>query len=86
MTPSTTATHANVAGLAARTGHVRHKLYMGNFCPSPASFDDSHTKTINCCGAVTPKIKRIPKNFGEKMKMKSGDLKTKVKGNLTAIV
>ena len=28
----------------------------------------------------------MPKNFGEKMKMKSGDLKTKVKGNLTATV
>ena len=86
VTPSMTATYANVTGLAARTGHVGHKLYMGNFFSSPASFDDLHTKTINCCGAVTPKRKWMPMNFGEKMKMNCGDLKTKVKGNLTAIV
>jgi len=55
VTPSMTATHANVAGLAARIGHVRHKLYMGNFFSSPASSDDLNTKTINCCGAVTQK-------------------------------
>jgi hypothetical protein len=86
VTPSKTATHANVTGLAARSGHVGHRLYMDNFFPSPASFDDLHTKTINCCGTVRPNIKCMPKNFGEKIKTKSGDLKTKVKGNLTAIV
>jgi len=45
VTPSMKATHANVTGLAARSGHVGHKLHRGNFFPSPASFDDLHTKT-----------------------------------------
>jgi len=86
VTPSMTATHATVTGLAARSGHVGHKLYMGNFFSYPASFDDLHTKTLNCCGTVRPNRKWITKYFGHKMKMKSGDLKTKVKGNLTAPV
>ena len=86
VTPSMTATHATVTGLAARSGHVGPKLYMGNFFSSPASLDDLHTKTISCCGTVRPNRKWMPKNFGQKMKMKSGDLKTKVKGNLTATV
>ena len=81
-----TATHATVTGLATRSGHVEHKLYMGNFFSSPASFDDLHTKTINSCATVRPKRKWMPKNSGQKIKMKSGDLKTKVKGNLTATV
>jgi hypothetical protein len=52
-TPST-ATHVSVRGLAARIEHVGHKLYMGSFLSSLALFDDLHTKTINCCGAVRP--------------------------------
>ena len=86
VTPSMTATHATVTGLAARSERVGHKLYMGNFFSYPASFDDLHTKTLNCCGTVRPNRKWITKYFGHKMKMKSGDLKTKVKGNLTAPV
>ena len=79
VTPSMTATQANVTGLAARIGHVGHKLYMGKFFPSPASFDNLHTMTIHCCGAVRPNRKWITKYFGHKMKMKSGDVKTKMK-------
>ena len=63
-----------------------HKLYIDNFFSSPASFDDLHTKTINSCGAVRPNRKVMPKNFRHKMKIKRGDLKTKVQGNLTATV
>ena len=59
---------------------------MGNFFSSPASFDDLHTKTINCCGTVRPNRKWMQKNFGQKIKMKGDDLKTKVKGNWTATV
>jgi len=86
MTPSMTGTHANVTGLAARTEHVGHKLYMDNFFSFPVLVDDLHTKTINCCGTVRPNRKGMPRNFGHKMKMKRGDLQIKVKGNLTAIV
>jgi len=53
-----TATHVTVRGLAARTEHVGHKLYMGSFLSSPALFDELHTKTINCCGTVRPVEKR----------------------------
>ena len=83
-TPSMTATHATVRGLAARVEHLGHKLYMGNFFPSPALFDDLHTKTVYCCGTVRPNRKRMPKNFGHKMKLKRIYLKTKVRGNLTS--
>ena len=78
VTHSLTTTHANVMGLVARTEHLGHKLYMNNFFSSPASFDCLHTKTINCCGTIRPNRKGMPKNFGYKMKMKSGDTKTKV--------
>jgi len=31
VTPSMTATHANVTGLVAKNEYVGHKLYMGSF-------------------------------------------------------
>ena len=85
-TPTMTATHATVTGLAARTEHVGHKLYMNNFFSSPALFDDLHTNIINCCGTVRPNRKGMLKKFGHKMKMKRGDLKNKVKSYFTAII
>jgi hypothetical protein len=69
-----------------RTEHVGHKLYMDSFSSSAALFDDLHTVTLNCCRTVRPKRKGMLKNFGHKMKLKRGNLKTKVKGNLTAKV
>jgi hypothetical protein len=62
--PSMTATHATVKGLTARIEHLGHKLYMGNFFSSPASFDDLHTKKVYHCGTVRPNRKRMPKNLG----------------------
>jgi hypothetical protein len=59
-----TATHAIVTGLAARTEHVGHKLYMDSFVSSPALFDILYTKTINCCGTVRRNRKGMLKNFG----------------------
>ena len=84
-TPSITATHATVRGLAARIEHLGHKLYMGSFFLSPALFNFLHTKTGYCCGTVRPNRKRMPKNVGLKMKLKRVYLKTMVKGNLTVI-
>ena len=72
--------------MGARIGHVEHKLYMDSFCSSPALFEDLHTKAVNCYGTVRSNRRGMPKNFGHKMKLKRGDLKTKVKGNLTAVV
>ena len=84
--PSMSATHATVTGFTARLENVGHKLYMDNFFSSPALFDDLCTKTINCHGTVRPKRKGMPKNCGQKIKLKWGDIKTKVTGNLTAIL
>jgi hypothetical protein len=50
-----TVTHASVAGLAARIGHMGHELYMNIFFLFPALFDDVHTKTINCYGTISEK-------------------------------
>jgi len=86
VTPSMTATHATVTGLAARIEHVGHKLYMDNFVSSPALFDDLHTMTIKYCGTVRPNRTGMSKNFGHKIKMKRHDLETKLKGNLRAIL
>jgi hypothetical protein len=85
-TPAMTATHENVTGLTARIEYLGHKLYIDNFFSSPALFDSLYTKAINCCGTVRPNRKGMLNNFEHKMKLKKGDLKTKVKGNLTAIV
>jgi len=41
---------------------------------------------VNGCGTVRSNRNRMPKNFGHKLNMKRGDLKAKVKGNLTTIV
>jgi hypothetical protein len=46
---------------------------MDNFLSSPASFDDLHTMTINCCGTVRPDKKKMPQNFGQKMKLKQSE-------------
>lgn len=86
MTPSVTTTHAIVTRLAARIEHVGHKLYMDYFFSPPTLFDNLHCKTRNGCGTVRPNRKGMLKNFGHQMKLKSGDLKTKVKSSLTGII
>jgi hypothetical protein len=70
VTPSMTATHATVTGLTARTKHVGHKVYVDNFFYSPALFDDLYPKAINCCTTVRPNQKGMPRNSGQKMKLK----------------
>jgi hypothetical protein len=84
--PSMTATQATVIGLAGGIEYVRDKLYMDNFFSSQALFDDLHSNTINCCGTVRPNRKGTLQNFGHKIKLKRGDLKTKGKGNFTATI
>ena len=77
------ATHANATGHTERLEHAGHNLYKDNFYSSSALFDDLHTKTINCCGTVRPNKKGMLKNFGNKIKLKRGDIKTKVTCNFT---
>jgi len=59
-TTSMVATHATVAGLAARIEHVGHRLYMDNFFSSPALFGDLHTKTA---AGLLDQIERGAKEF-----------------------
>jgi hypothetical protein len=66
-----TATEATVTGLTARTENVGHKLFMDN--SSPELFDNLRTKTINCCGTVTPNRKVMDMSIKKKMKLKQGD-------------
>jgi hypothetical protein len=75
-----------VSGLTTRTENVGHKLYMDNVFSSPDLFDDLHTKAINCCGTVRPNQKGMPTAFGRKLKLKQSDIKTRVKGDLRAVV
>jgi hypothetical protein len=83
-TPSMTATHATTAGLTERIERVGHKLYMGSFFSSPVLFNDFNNTTRICCGTLRPNRKGMPKNLYIQMRLKLGDKKTKVRGNLTA--
>jgi hypothetical protein len=86
VTASMTTTHATMIGLTARIENFGHKLYMDYFFSSPDLFDNLHTKAINCCGTVRPNRKGMPRDFGAKLRLKQGDLKTRVRGDLTSIV
>jgi hypothetical protein len=52
----------------------------------PDLFDDLHMKAINCCGTVRSNQKGMPSDFGRKLRLKRGDKKTRVKGDLKAVV
>lgn len=80
QTPSVTASHPVVTECAARIENMGHKLYVDIIISSSALFDDLHTKTVHCCGTVRPNRKLMRKNFGQKMKLKWGDIKTGVRG------
>jgi hypothetical protein len=41
---------------------------------------------INICGTVRWNRKGMPRDFGKKLKMKWGDVKVRVRGNLTAVL
>jgi hypothetical protein len=74
-----------VTGLTARLENVQHNQYMDNF------FHIQHYLTIHIlkkkwCGTIRAKINDTLKNFGQKMKLQQGDIKTNVRGHLTATV
>ena len=60
---------------------------MENFFSSPRLFDDLDRCQINSCGTVQPNRKDMPRDFGPKqLKLKSGDIRVKTRGGLTALV
>jgi hypothetical protein len=73
-----------VLGLPTRTANLENKLYRDNFS-SCHSFNDLYRKTINCCGSVRPNQKVMPSDFGRKLRLKQGDIKTEVKTDLAAV-
>jgi hypothetical protein len=43
-------------------------------------------KAINCCGTVRQNQKGMPSEFGRELPLKQGDIKARVKADLTATV
>jgi hypothetical protein len=43
-------------------------------------------KTTNYCDTIKPNQKGMPSDFGKKLILKQGNIKTRVKGDLTAVV
>jgi hypothetical protein len=76
-TASMTAIYTNVTGLTTRTENV---------FSSPDLSDDLHTKAINFCGTVRPNKKGMTRDFGTELRLKRGDLKTRVRDDLTPTV
>jgi hypothetical protein len=85
-TATVTANHTTVSGLTTRIENLGHKLYLNNVFSSPDLYDNLHAKVTNCCGSVRPNRKGMPSDFGRKFGLKWGHIKTRVKGDLTAIV
>jgi hypothetical protein len=81
-----TAIHATVLGLTTRIENMGHELYMDNFFSSSDLFDNLHMKAINCWGTIGQNQKGMPNDFERKFRLKWGDLKTRVRGDLTTIV
>jgi hypothetical protein len=85
VTATMTTVHASVSGLPTRIVNLEYKFYMDNFF-SPDLFDNLYTNTIiNCCGTYRPNKKLMPSNFGRNLRLKLGDIKSRVKGNLIAV-
>jgi hypothetical protein len=85
-TATMTSTHATVSGLNTKIENLRHELYTDNFLSSPDLFDCLHMMAINCCGTVKSNRKEMLNDFGRKLRIKQGDIKTGVKDDLTAVL
>jgi hypothetical protein len=81
-----TATHTTVASLKRRGENIEHKLYLDNCFSSPELLDDLHNRKINCCDTVRLNRKGMPQEFRKTMKLKRGDTRTKVRGNVAAMI
>jgi hypothetical protein len=85
-TEDMTATHATVQSLVRRVEEVGHKLFMDNLFSSPALFDELLARKINNCGTVRHNRRGMPAELGPKLKLKRGDILTKVRDDLTALL
>jgi hypothetical protein len=82
-----TAARAIVTELTRKVEGHGHKLYVNDFFSSPALFDDLAKKKVNCCGAVKPNRRGMPRDLelGE-VELKRGDIKVRTRGDLTAVL
>jgi hypothetical protein len=53
---------------------------------SPELFNDLRTEPINCCETIRPNRKVLGKSLRQKIKLKQGDVETRVSCNLTAML
>ena len=85
-TAEITATHGTVLQLIRRVEGLGHKIFMDNYFTSPALFDDLFQRKINACGTVRHDRRGMPRDIAPKsLKMKRGDIATRVRGTLRAI-
>jgi hypothetical protein len=85
-TEEITSTHGIVLQLIRRVEGFGHKLFMDNYFSSPALFDDLLQRKINSCGTVRIDRRELPRDIRPRsMKLKRGDLVTRVKGSLSVV-
>jgi hypothetical protein len=85
-TAQITATHETVLQVIQRVEGLGHKVFMDNYFTSPALFDDLFQRKINACGTVRHDRRGMPQDIGPKcLKMKRGDIVTRVRGHLRAV-
>jgi hypothetical protein len=77
----------NGQGPLQKNRGVGHELHMDNFFSSPDFFDELMAKKICCCGTVRPNRKSLPQDLSNRrLKMKKGDIRVRVKGEMTLLV
>jgi len=85
-TAQITATHGKVLQFFQRVEGLGYKIFMDNYFTSPALFDDPFQRKINACETVRHDRRGMPQDIEPKsLKMKRGDIATRVRGTLRAI-
>lgn len=81
-----TAIQGTVFQLVRKVEGVGHKLYMDDYFSSPQLFDTLLKRKINSCGTVSYNRREMPHDIRPNyIKLKRGDIITRVRGNLSAI-
>jgi len=81
-----TATHATVRHLTSRLEGLRHEILMDNFFSSPRLFYDLDRLKIHSSATVRPNKTDMTCDFGPKLKLEKGDVRTRTRVGLTALV
>ena len=86
-TDNMTVTHAAFRHLTCRVEGLGHKIFMDSLFSSPRLFDDLDRCKIKSCRTVQPNRRDMPRDIGPKqLKLKSGDVRVRTRGGLTALV